>query len=63
MGEKWNVKYITQEIKWGVKLPNAIFTGLCLLSISTSERVLRTPFAGRNQIFKAKTTFYVLFSE
>ena len=34
-----------------------------LLCISTSERVLRTPFAGKNQFFDAKTTFYVFFSQ
>ena len=32
---------------------------MCIL---TSERVLRTPFAGQNQFFDAKTTFCVLLS-
>ena len=32
-----------------------------LLCISTSERVLRTPFADQNQFFNAKTTFWVIF--
>ena len=34
----------------------------CLLCISTSKRVLCTPFAGWNQFFDAKTTFCVLIS-
>ena len=32
-----------------------------LLCISTSERVLRPPFAGRNQFFTAKTNFCMIF--
>ena len=31
----------------------------CILTI---KRVLRTPFAGQNQFFDTKTTFYVRFS-
>ena len=34
-----------------------------LLCISTSEQVLRMLFAGQNQIFNAKTTFCILFSQ
>ena len=33
-----------------------------MLCISTSAQVLHTPFAGRNQIFDAKTTFCILNS-
>ena len=33
-----------------------------VLCISTSKRVLRTPFAVQNQFFVAKTTFCVLLS-
>ena len=33
--------------------------GSWLLCISTREPVLRTPFAGRNTLFNAKTTFSV----
>ena len=32
-----------------------------LLCILTSERVLHTPFAGRNHVFEAKTTYSVFF--
>ena len=31
-----------------------------LVVLSTSKRVLRMPFAGRNHFFEAKTTFCVL---
>ena len=31
-----------------------------MLCISTRERVLHTPFAGRNQFFDSKTTFTLL---
>ena len=34
--------------------------GTHLLCILTSKRVIRGPFAGRNQFFDAKTTFWVL---
>ena len=34
-----------------------------MLYISTSEWVLRTPFAGQNQCFNAKTTFYALLDD
>ena len=34
----------------------------CVLCILTSKRGLRTPFAGQNLFFDAKTTFYVYFS-
>ena len=34
-----------------------------MLCISTSEQVLRMPFAGRNKFFDAKTTFCVLLSQ
>ena len=33
-----------------------------LLCISTSKRVLRTPFASQNQFFDAKTTFWIFLS-
>ena len=33
-----------------------------LLCISTSERVLRMPFADQNQFFDVKTTFCILLS-
>ena len=32
-----------------------------MLCISTSERVLHTPFAGQNHFFNAKTTFCLIF--
>ena len=32
-----------------------------MLCISTIERVLHTPFAGRNQFFNAETTFCMIF--
>ena len=44
-------------------LPKNVFNKERLvLCISTSEQVLHMRFASRNQIFDAKTTFYVLLS-
>ena len=39
-----------------------IWLKIYLLCISTSQRVLRTPFAGWNQFFDAKTTFCIILS-
>ena len=50
--------YLTSYLSIFVFLSKCVY----LLCISTSEQVLRTPFAGQNQfLFNAKTTFCIIF--
>ena len=57
------VLFWLSRFRGGIPLPGRGRVGKnWMLGISTSERLLCTPFAGQNQFFDAKTTFWVLLS-
>ena len=54
--------WVSQKIRRFLFHISYFLSGVCVLCVLTNKRVLRTPFAGWNQFFDAKTTFCMLLS-